>query len=1014
MRHTNREDPRRRHAMNHSVDDSEALLDEKQAALLLGIPTGLLVAFTRYPAKKALGHERRLPVLRANGELSFRRADLQEFDDYLHAPWSSSAADRPAIPDYIADYLQAESGGQCARCQRGSALQNAHIVPYSESLSHHPHNLLRICALCHAAFDDQRLALRAEMLALKGELIATVRRRLAGNVGEGGATLRPPPPARFFVGREEELRFLSQALRERRTVGILGPGGIGKTQLLLNALGSYIGSSRTMWVDVDSFRVVSDLELRLRTALSIGYERDSLMELCETLDEKVGYLVFDGVESVGSGRIEQLEDLLCGLMDGTRRTKIVLTSQAVLLRVPLEESIALGPVGETASREILRWTLESLRDEPHVRQVGLDWLVGFCDGHPLALRIVNGLLRYFKCSATVVERIQASGASELLDPTRQRQTRTTSLSISLAVAYSAFRQEARRLLFLASHSPAGLPLEIPPAKDVMGEAELQLAIAELERWHFLYWLEDSSMGVRLHLLSPVRAFVQQVYERDEPTSAHDDFRELARGVVTLAGVINTCYLQADQFPLGQRQFGEGFATFSHIFDQMLKRSEVHTEYLELIYGLSLSLDTFLFTTGYFLKGIEVMGVGAVAAEKMGRVAFAADMWLQVQSLANHAGERLVASEAGDRIAALAAGSSNPHLLGNAEKSAGLLARLEKRTADAEYHFSRAAGYFESMSADHSEIVLGSLDAQLARTEPTYRLKCRKIAGALMALAQEQQNLNKAQEALETNLRARSFMSNVYDGVNIGALDQQMGNSLSKLQRHEEAFQAYLQSAKHLLEIGALRHLGGALASLGYLLVKYVPSSSLDDILSAHILASALDGALLEASAHFQSTLQPPPTRERLLALRKVFGVAAAVSFTSEITLLTDFSRRMRTALVEPFDIDSDDMTSEDAMAAIPMMIADTLAAILECTAAPFSVRRGNDEPPYPEVTYLAHLCVGLVDWGSNMLRIFDWLAAFLIRRRGLTGITAARLRLIGEEAEGERAKLGYPFRDAGS
>lgn len=132
--------------MSSRLSDNDGLLDPLEAAYLLGITPELLFAYVRFAPKTRMEPLRRLKAVQDSGRTMFMRADLLEFDAYLRQPWSNSGDDRPSLPNYVVEYLKVECGGQCARCGKGYKLENAHIEDYSRSLSHHHHNLIRLCS----------------------------------------------------------------------------------------------------------------------------------------------------------------------------------------------------------------------------------------------------------------------------------------------------------------------------------------------------------------------------------------------------------------------------------------------------------------------------------------------------------------------------------------------------------------------------------------------------------------------------------------------------------------------------------------------------------------------------------------------------------------------------------------------------------------------------------------------------------------------------------------------------
>jgi len=124
------------------------LVSQDEAAIYLGITKELLFSFVKkgYNGRK----------LTVNSNISnnfFDIKDLQNWNLFLHEPLINQGEKKPDIPLSIREYLKVESKGKCGRCGSGHRLDNAHINPWAESFSHHPHNLIRLCTDCHTKYD---------------------------------------------------------------------------------------------------------------------------------------------------------------------------------------------------------------------------------------------------------------------------------------------------------------------------------------------------------------------------------------------------------------------------------------------------------------------------------------------------------------------------------------------------------------------------------------------------------------------------------------------------------------------------------------------------------------------------------------------------------------------------------------------------------------------------------------------------------------------------------------------
>ena len=182
----------------------EKTLTPLEAALHLGITTELLFHFTKRNFGKSRGLQA-LKTVEQSGQTRFSLSELNAFDSLLAGPWHNSSEDRPAIPKAILDHLRAESRNQCARCGSGIGVDTAHIRPWKDSRSHHPHNLIRICSACHREHDCQHSLSTKELQALKDRLLAGTRTNLKQRMQPLHKHLRPPRPLRDFFGRESEL-----------------------------------------------------------------------------------------------------------------------------------------------------------------------------------------------------------------------------------------------------------------------------------------------------------------------------------------------------------------------------------------------------------------------------------------------------------------------------------------------------------------------------------------------------------------------------------------------------------------------------------------------------------------------------------------------------------------------------------------------------------------------------------------------------------------------------------------
>src|SRR5690606_18529393 len=170
------------------------------------------------------------------------------------------------IPLSIREYLKVESNGKCGRCGSGHRLDNAHINPWSESFSHHPHNLIRLCTNCHTKYDDGIIS-KEEIVKLKEALIEKLKKENSSfNIEIFNHRL--PKLTENFNGREVEMQDLSELYAQYRLISIEGVGGMGKTQLLLKFIERE--NLKVHWFNIETFAGFQDFIVELFSRFEVS------------------------------------------------------------------------------------------------------------------------------------------------------------------------------------------------------------------------------------------------------------------------------------------------------------------------------------------------------------------------------------------------------------------------------------------------------------------------------------------------------------------------------------------------------------------------------------------------------------------------------------------------------------------------------------------------------------------------------------------------------------------------
>ena len=215
-----------------------------------------------------------------------------------------------------------------------------------------------------------------------------------------------------FVGRAAELGELSEAVRSSRLVTLIGPGGVGKTRLAVEAAAALRQEHRDgAWL-VEFASVTEPGGVAPAVAGALGAAAagligppspDSTVELIvRFLAGRSLVVVFDNCEHV-IGQAAALAEALTGAVPGLR---LVATSREPL-GVPGEVLVPVGPLARPAAVELFADRARAVRPgftaDGHTRPV-IDDICRRLDSLPLAVELAAARLRSLTL-ATLAERL---------------------------------------------------------------------------------------------------------------------------------------------------------------------------------------------------------------------------------------------------------------------------------------------------------------------------------------------------------------------------------------------------------------------------------------------------------------------------------------------------------------------------------------------------------------------------------------------------------------------------------
>ena len=276
-------------------------------------------------------------------------------------------------------------------------------------------------------------------------------------------------PLSSFVGRSAELQELSQAVRSSRLVTLIGPGGVGKTRLAVEAAAMLRQEQRDgAWlVEFASVTEPDGVALAVAGALGAAVagligppSPDSTVELIvRFLAGRSLVVVFDNCEHV-IGQAAALAETLAGTVPGLR---LIATSREPL-GVPGEVLVPVGPLALPAAAELFADRARAVRPgftaDERTRPV-IDDICARLDGLPLAVELAAARLRSLTL-ATLAERLD-DRFRLLTGGARTALPRQQTLRAVVDWSYDLLFEDERRLFARLSVFAGGCDLDAAEA-----------------------------------------------------------------------------------------------------------------------------------------------------------------------------------------------------------------------------------------------------------------------------------------------------------------------------------------------------------------------------------------------------------------------------------------------------------------------------------------------------------------------------------------------------------------------
>lgn len=802
------------------------LLNDTEAAIKIGITKELLYAYVRNAPKKHLGHDRKLISEVIDGKNYFSEDELNKFNSYLMEPWSNAKDGRPEIPKYIQEYLKTEIGGKCPISGKGYPLDNAHIISYSESINHHHHNLIRIAKEEHTKADNGVIP-RELLKNVKGQLIESLRNKLKLENGEYRSSFRPPNPHSLFVGRIDKLIELTDSMEFDRLIIIEGLGGIGKTELLLNALNNVKYHNPVLWLDVETISSVNDLVIILNNLLFQITEKPIIGSFVETLREIRITLVFDSLEKLLLSQRDETEEFIKVLITQTNETQIIITSQVDLSII--DHSKKIIELKGIDSEESILLIKKLLSNDLEISEDNLTWILNFCNGHPLSIKLVVSLLRFYKSQDEVVKQLKKNGS--LKRPMREKHDKSSALDVCLSTIYNSLTNDQEEILQYTKFFPGGVKLQW--AEEHFNTKDLTRHISVLRQFFFVEVRRDQLDFERIIIPNPIHPFL-----REKAFGKLDDSelalqKEALKNIMMEAVIVDWHYFESAKesgsLAYGIRRIEDEMPNILEAFRIAQNSAEINKingneklteEYLQIVSGIASSLGKFCFIRGYFEYGLVFSKAGIDANISLNRIEIASSHYMYLAQIQARQMDFEGFSKTVDDLMTLALKTENMEAKINAAWAKG---RLEFD----QYHFDEALCFYQEALK-----LLGDLQKKENNAECIVETKYDKfkehactstignIAIIKFEIAKVYEFTGNFLEAIKHHEYLINILTHTVDESNLMSNYHHYAHCLCKVGRFDDGLKYYFKAIEGFKEIGQFEYMVNSISDLGIFLEDF--------------------------------------------------------------------------------------------------------------------------------------------------------------------------------------------------